>query len=251
MTTARIRWTAWTSIVTAIVVALVLVVATRDGTRRAEAATDTSSDTVTVTGVGTASGAPDTLSADFRVHVTRGSVQDALDAQGAATRRLLSALQKAGVTRSRLRTTDLELNQHYDNHGNVSGYDASETIRARITPLSQAGRTLSAGATSAGNAVEVGSLAFDIADDDSLVSDARANAFADAKSRAEQYAGLAGRSLGRVQRVTEHVDEPAPTPYYGSALYDKAAGTGATASVPVRGGKQTLTVRVSVVWTLS
>jgi uncharacterized protein YggE len=177
-------------------------------------------------------------------------VDAALHAQAVATRQLLRALQKAGVSRSHLRTTDLELNRHYDNHGNVTGYDANETIRARITPLSQAGRTIAAGATSAGNNVEVGALAFDIADDDNLVTEARAHAFADAKSRAEQYAELAGRSLGRVEKVTETIDLPGPTPYYGrTALFDSASA--GAASVPVRGGKQTLTVRVHVVWALT
>jgi uncharacterized protein YggE len=239
---------AWLAVVAA-VVAVVVVGFGRHSPHDAAAATDVSADTVTVTGVGDADGAPDTLSVDYTVHVTRSAVQAALDAQSAAAHRLFASLQKAGVARKDLQTTDLQLNRHYDNNGNVTGYDAAQTVRAKIHPLSGAGRVISAGATSSGNDVEVGQLAFDISDDASLVTQARSAAFADARARAEQYAGLAGRSLGRVEKVTESVSQPDPVRYYGLAaaagLSDKAA------SVPLRAGQQTLTVRVSVVWALS
>jgi len=245
----RNRWTVLVAaVVAAAVVAVLLVGVVRHGPRTA-AATEPPGDTVTVVGVGTADGRPDTLSADFRVHVTRPTVQTALDAQAAATRRLLAALEKAGVAHRSLKTTDLSINRHYDNHGNVTGYDADESIRARITPLSEAGRTISAGATASGNDVEVGAISFDIADDSALVTSARANAYADARARAGQYAGLADRSLGRVEKVTETVRAPQPTTFYGKYAAPAAAGLDA-ASVPVRGGRQTLTVRVAVVFAL-
>ena len=246
----RNRWTVLMAAVVVVAVAVLLVGVVRHGPRSADAATDPTSDTVTVVGVGTADGRPDTLSADFRVHVTRSTVQSALDAQATATRRLLAALEKAGVAHRSLKTIDLSINRHYDNHGNVTGYDADESIRARITPLSEAGRTIDAGATASGNDVEVGSISFDIADDTALVTSARANAFTDARARAQQYADLADRSLGRVEKVTETVRAPQPTTFYGK--YAAPAATGLDrASVPVRGGRQTLTVRVAVVFALT
>jgi uncharacterized protein YggE len=248
--TIRTRWTVLVAAVAAVAVAVLVVGVVRHGPRTADAATEPTTDTVTVVGVGTADGRPDTLSADFRVHVTRPTVQTALDAQAAATRRLLAALEKAGVAHRSIKTVDLSINRHYDNHGNVTGYDADESIRARITPLSEAGRTISAGATASGNDVEVGSIAFDIADDTALVTSARANAFADARARAEQYADLADRTLGRVEKVTETVRAPQPTRFYGRYAAPAASGALDAASVPVRGGRQTLTVRVAVVFAL-
>jgi uncharacterized protein YggE len=246
----RTRWTVVVAVVISFAIGAVLFGELRRGPRTADAATATTTDTVTVVGVGTADGRPDTLAVDFRVHVTRTSVQEALDAQSTATRRLLAALEKAGVARHQLKTTDLSINRHYDNHGNVTGYDANESIRARITPLSEAGRTISAGATASDNDVEVGSIGFDIGDDAALLTSARSNAFADARDRAEQYAGLADRSLGRVIKVTESVRTPQPSPmFYGAYAAD--ALRAAPKSVPIRGGKQTLTVRVTVVWALT
>jgi uncharacterized protein YggE len=239
----------WLAAAVAVLVAAVVVVVVRPDVATVHAATP-SDDSITVTGVGTADAAPDTLSVDFSVHITRSTVQEALDAQAAAVQRLLGALKASGIPRSRTQTTDLSLDRHYDDHGVVTGYDADETVRAKVRPLTHAGSVISKAATSAGNAVEVGDLAFDLADDADVVRSARANAFADAKDRAQQYASLSGRGLGRVKKVTELVD--APEQPLGFLQRDSllAASNGAKA-VPLRAGEQTLTVRVNVTWSLA
>lgn len=240
------------AIAAAVVLVAVLLLVGRGGSRSAAAATSGGSDTVTVVGVGTADGAPDTLTVDFTVHVTRGTVQDALDSQAVYARRVFAALQRSGVARKDVKTTDLELNRHYDNHGNPSGFDGSETVEAKISPLTHAGRTITAGATAAPGHVDVGNMSFDVMNDDALLASARSNAYADAKTRAQQYAQLAGRSLGPVVKISETVDEGGtPDKFVGE---DFAAGAGTAlraAPVPLRAGQQTLTVHVTVVWSLT
>lgn len=234
----------------ALVVAATVVGVVRPGGSAVHAATP-GDDSITVTGVGTADAAPDTLTVDFTVHVTRTTVQDALDAQATAVHHLLDALTASGIARKQTQTTDLSLNRHYDEHGTVTGYDASETVRAKVRPLSRAGAAISKAATSAGNAVEVGDLAFDVTDDADVVKSARANAFADARDRAQQYAALSGRGLGRVEKVTEVVDAPAqPLDVYQTDQL-RAAGSAAAKEVALRPGQQTLTVRVNVTWSLA
>jgi len=205
-------------------------------------------DTVSVSGVGTVQGVPDTLEASFGVHVTRSSVQSALDAESTAVRRVLGALKAHGLAGRDVQTTNLSLSQHYDNRGNVSGYDATESVTAKITPLGSAGKAISAAASASGNDVSIDGLSFDIADDHALLADARTKSYADARDRAEQYAGLAHRSLGDVMKVTETVttqQQPVPGPYYGAGL----AAAGAK-SVAIRAGEQPVTVTVTVVWRL-
>lgn len=239
----------WAAAGVAVLVAAVVIGFVRPGGTTVHAATP-GDDTITVTGVGTADAAPDTLSVDFTVHVTRGTVQEALDAQAGAVHRLLDALKASGVPRNRTQTTDLSLDRHYDEHGNVTGYDANETVRAKVRPLSHAGRTISTAATSAGNAVAVGDLAFDLADDTDVVKSARDNAFADAQDRARQYASLSGRGLGRVEKVTETVDAPQQPLNFFQADALRAGSSGTAKAVPLRAGQQTLTVRVTVTWAL-
>jgi hypothetical protein len=215
----------------------------------AAAATPTAADTVTVSGVGTVQGVPDTLSANFDVHVTRGSVQGALDAEATAVRRVLTALKQHGIAGRQVQTASLSLSQHYDSHGRVSGYDADESVTAKISPLTGAGKTIAAGATASGNDVLVGGLSFDIDDDQSLLADARSKAYADAKTRARQYAQLTGRQLGTVSKVSETVetDQPVRQPF-GDAL---AASARAGKAVAIRPGEQPVTVTVAVVWRLT
>ena len=119
------------------------------------------------------------------------------------------------------------------------------SLRPISTPCS-AGRTISDAVASSGH-VNLDGVTFDIANDAALVKQARDNAFADAKDRAGQYAGLSSRSLGRVEHITETVDNGEPQVFAGAS----SAGGSASAPVPIAAGQQTLTVNVTVVWQLS
>src|SRR5947209_12828718 len=197
------RWVAAPLVVAAVVVLALWAAWPRHAASASSPAAG--NDTVTVSGVGTVQGVPDTLTSTFDVHVTRGSVQEALDAEAAAVHRVIAALSKHGISGGHVQTASLGLWPHYDNHGRVSGYDADETVTGKITPLKGAGSAISAAASASGNDVSVQGLSFDIADDKSLLSDARAKAFTDGKSRAQQYADLTGRTLGSVVKVSEVV----------------------------------------------
>lgn len=242
----RIRWMA--AVVVAMVAAGLAVVVLATEGRQAAAAPPPSDDLVTVSGVGTVQGVPDRLTATFDIHVTRSAVQEALDAEAASVHRVLAALGRHGINGAQVQTRSLGLTQHYDNHGQPDGYDATETVSARIAPLHTAGAAISAAATASGNDVSIDGLSFDIADDKSLLSQARTQAFADAKDRAQQYAGLTGRTLGSVAKVTEVVQtatEPYPQRYDALSLPAAAAK-----AVPLRAGEQPVTVTVTVVWRL-
>src|SRR3954467_5661078 len=127
----------WVAAGLAVLVAAVIVGVIRPGGTTVHAATP-GDDTITVTGVGTADATPDTLTVDFTVHVTRGSVQEALDAQAAAVRRLLDSLRAACVPRQRTRRTALALDRHYAEHAKGAEYDATETVRPKVRPLAHA-----------------------------------------------------------------------------------------------------------------
>src|SRR4051794_25539742 len=91
------RW-GWLLIVTVLSAGVLVATGTgRGGPHQALAANDPTDDTITVTGVGEATGVPDTLTVSFTVRVQRQTVQAALDAQSTATNKLLSSLKSAGV----------------------------------------------------------------------------------------------------------------------------------------------------------
>jgi hypothetical protein len=145
-----------------------------------------------------------------------------------------------------LASTDLELYRFHNKKAGVSGYVASESVEANISPLDSAGQTI-ADAASSSSHVSVGGLSFSIADPSALLKAARDNAYADAKDRATQYAGLSSRTLGRVEHVTEKVNDNSPVVY---ASAGSAAG-GSVKAVPISPGQQSVSVNVTVIWQLT
>ena len=234
------RW-GWAAIA-AVMVAGVLVAAGGGG---AQAANDPTDDAIVVTGIGLATGTPDTLTVDFSVHARRTTVQTALDGMTSFTNKLIAALKADGLKDEDITTSGLSLYQWHNRKTEQSGYTATQTVEARIKPLDNAGKTISDGATSSAH-VDINGLFFDISDDAALMQQARANAFADAKDRAAQYASLAGRTVGRVERVSETVDN-------GGPVFDNtvAASAGAATPVPISPGQQQVSVNVTVTFQMT
>ena len=248
MTTRFNRW-GWFAIVAVLAAGILVVTSAGRGPAHRALAADPTDDAITVTGVGVAQGVPDTLTASFNVHVRRATVQQALDAQSHLTNRLLAALKADGLKDKDISTTDVELFRYHHRKTGESGYYSSESIQARISPLADAGKTVADAAASSAH-VDIGGLTFDIADNQQLLQEARDSAFADAKDRATQYAGLASRSLGRVEHVTEKVDTGEPVYGFASAG-SSSGGVSGGQTVPLSPGQQNLTIRVTVIWQLT
>lgn len=227
---------------------LAVVVAVDSGGGPVTAASSTTNRTISVSGVGTVQGKPDTLIANLGVHTHQGSVQDAINAIASDEHQLVSTLNKKGVSFKDIQTTDLQLNQSYDNHGNINGYDASESITVRIHPLDAVGKILAAASTSAGNDVTIDGLSFDIAHDAAFMDAARKMAFAQAKAAAETDASQANERLGSVISIKEtQAETEPPPPYYAT---DALAAGAAEKSISISPGRSPVTVTLDVVWSL-
>jgi uncharacterized protein YggE len=212
---------------------------------RADSAT-APTNTVSVSGTGTVEGKPDTLVANFRVHVNQSSVQLALNDTASDANKVIASLEKNGLASKDIRTTDVALNPSYDRFGNVDGYDSSETLNVRIHPLTHVGQVLTAAAGAAGNSVNLQGISFDINDNTTLLASARAEAFNNAKAAAQQYATLGGTSLSHVEHITAVVHNASPV-YPGA--YGLATDS-AKAALPIQAGQKKVSVTVKVIWAL-
>jgi hypothetical protein len=238
------------AVLAVLAIAVAVVAIQGSGPGGASAATTTSAaDTVSVSGTGTVQGQPDTLVANFRVHALAASVQTALNTSASDARKVIASLTKNGVSGRDIRTTDVSLNEHYDRHGSVDGYESSESLSVRIHPLTHVGQVLTAAADAAGNSVNIEGLSFDIADNASLLAAARANAFNNAKAAATQYASLGNTTLNHVVTIKAVVHNASPV-YAGSGLAAATSGSIARAAVPIQAGRQKVSVTVNVVWAL-
>ncbi len=204
-----------------------------------------------MSGVGLVTGAPDVLRLSMGVQTTGSTVNAALNQANGDITKVTAALKKHGVADKDIQTSGLSINPHWDQNSNshITGYDVSESLTVQLRKLNDAGSAISDAAAAGGNNTRIDSVSFDIEDNTALLNQARDAAFADAKAKAEQYAKLSGRSLGKVSQVSETTDTaPRPIPFAAAPM---AASGMAEKAVPVSPGSQQVSVNTSVVWTLN
>jgi uncharacterized protein YggE len=204
------------------------------------ASVEQSPDGVLVAGTGEVFGEPDTLAANFAVETSASSVDQALTSANTAAARMRDALVRAGVAKADLQTTDVGIRSRQNEKEQITGYIVNQGLTATIRNMPRAGALMAAAIAAGGDAARLNGVSFAIEDKAALLDEARKKAFADARSKAELYARQAGRSLGRVVKVSEE------TPSYGGpvAHYSPAAD----AAVPIEPGRQRLAVTVTVEW---
>ncbi len=205
---------------------------------------------ITVTGTGRVTGTPDTLRVDLGVSVTGKTVNQALTAASDKAAAVQDSLRGNGVAAKDLQTTGLNI-QPGDESGqggrsSLRGYQVDESLSAALRNLNTAGAVISAAAAAGGQATRIDGVSLDLEDTGPLLAGARTDAFAQARSKAGQYARAAGLSVGRVVSIQEAVQAPEPQSY----AYPAASARN-MASVPVQAGSQELAVTVTVTFTVS
>lgn len=200
---------------------------------------------VTVVGSGQVQGVPDTLNADVAIEVVAPDVTAAMNQTNERQQAVIDALTGSGIDSKDISTTGVSLQPQYGDNSAITGYRAGNSIEVKIRKLDTASGALTAIVDAGGNATRINSVSFSIEDDSKLVDDARAQAFEDAKNRAQQYAKLSGLSLGKVISISEAPGggpPPAPVPMPRGAMAD---------AVPLSPGQQTIGFSVTAVWELT
>jgi uncharacterized protein len=201
-----------------------------------------SSGRITVTGTGTVTGVPNQLILSMGVQVTGFDVTSALNQANLGVRRVTSALIGRGVAKSDIQTSDLNISPNYNSSSQITGYSVSESLTATLNQLSQAGNQIQAAVQAGGNAVTVDGVSLNLTSTGPLMAAARAQAVANARAQAQQFASALGEPLGPVISISP-VQPSTPTP-----LQFGAASSSARASVPISPGTQQLSVSITVVY---
>jgi len=205
---------------------------------------------ITVGGRASVAGTPDTLRLDLSVVATGSSVSEALASANRSAGAVQNSLLANGVAKRDLQTSGLNIQPDYDysNGGTprLKGYQASQSVTAKLRDLGRAGDAIGKAVGAGGNALQVDGVSLDLEDTGALVSSARDKAFAEAKAKAGRYARAAGRTLGDVVSIAEDVANASPIPM-SSAVLDKAQAAG---SVPIQPGSQDVSVSVTVVFSM-
>ncbi|MCA1710785.1 MAG: SIMPL domain-containing protein [Actinobacteria bacterium] len=203
-------------------------------------------DGITVAGVGTVSGTPDVLRMSLRVVVLRPDVSTALRDANVVTNRIRTSLANHGVKPEDLQTTQLSVNPSYTGRPpHLAGYQVVQGLAAQLRDLTTAGQTVTDAITAGTTYLRFEGVNFVLSDDSPLRVKAREKAFALARSKAEQYAQLAGRTLGTVQSISEDVQPAYYDGSYNSGFASAAPAAGGLAFDP---GSQRVDVRVVARW---
>ncbi|MEO6411344.1 MAG: SIMPL domain-containing protein [Pedococcus sp.] len=204
---------------------------------------------ITVTGTAQVAGKPDTLRLDLSVQSRGATVGKALDAANSLTSRVQSSLTKNGVAAKDIQTPNLQVQPEYSYPTNgspvIKGYTVSEGVTATLRNLGKAGNAITAAVNAGGNSVQVNGISLDLEDNGKLLTAARDQAVANAKTKAEQYAKASGRNLGTVVSITETVADPPPVNYDMRAA---AKAMDSASPVPIQAGSENVGVTVTVVY---
>ncbi len=154
--------------------------------------------TVTTQGSGTAGATPDAVLVVLTVEVVADTPATALRECGAVQEAVLAVLGN-GASHAGLR---VESSWDHE-HQRPGSPQAVSTVTARLTDLPGAGDLVTRALEAGGAAARLQSLTAVVTDPGAALALAREAAFAEARAAAEQYAGLAGSSLGALLTLTE------------------------------------------------
>ncbi len=205
---------------------------------------------ITVTGNGSAEAAPDMASVSLGVVTEAATAAGAMAANSAALTEVMATLAEAGIEPRDIQSSGLTLSPAYEDTyqggpegPRVRGFVAQNMVTVRVRALGSLGGVLDAAVGHGANTLY--GLGFGLQDPEPKLDDARREAIADARRKAELYALAAGVTLGEVVSISEQVDYGRPMPEMRAASFAKDAG------VPVAEGELNLTASVTVVYDLT
>lgn len=203
---------------------------------------------LTVTGQGEARVAPDLATIQLGVTTQAASAAEAMRQNSTQQTAVIEALAGAGIEGADVQTSGLNLNPLMDyaegRAPSVTGYQASNMVSVRVRDVARLGEVLDAIVAAGAN--EINGINF-IRDDSSATEDeARREAVADARHKAEVLAEAAGLTLGPVLvlRDTPAMEGPRP-------MMMEARGAADAAKVPIAAGEVALSAMVEMQFALT
>src|SRR5262245_3327741 len=201
--------------------------------------------TVSVSASGSATAEPDIARISAGVTTEADTAKDAIARNNAVMAKLIDGLKAAGIAARDIQTSAFHIEPRYSQPkdgrpGTISGYRVVNQVRLTVREVKRLGEVLDQAIALGAN--QINSIGFDIANAETLKDEARKQAMANAKHRAELYATAAGVQLGQVLRISESVMEAVGRPMAGRAM--------AASSVPIEAGTRTLAVEVHVTYAL-
>jgi len=200
---------------------------------------------VIVTGDGSVTVTPSYAQIRSGVTTDAKTVKEAANANTKLMSAVMQALLNFGLAQKDIQTSQFSIQPVYTSQSKLngstesklSGFRVSNQVRVTVRDISQVAeildRLITAGAT------DVGNIVFLVSDSEKALDQARENALADARRKAELYARAAGVRLGRVAWITETSNYMPVDPTSIFAQRQEKP-------VPIEPGEQTLRANITV-----
>lgn len=196
--------------------------------------------TITVSGTGSVTVDPDTAVVNLGVQASADTGDAAMEQVSTGVTELTAALVAAGIAEDDIQTSGLSLWPTTGDDGvTVTGYQASITVDVTVRDIDAVGSTIDTAQEAGGPGFVVNGVSFSFADPETVLQEARVEAFNNAQTIAGQYAAAAGVNLGSVVSI---VDTPLGIP----VNYGRMEMAAQDAATPISPGTLDLQVQVTV-----
>ncbi len=201
---------------------------------------------ITVSATGYAYAEPDRARLSTGVTAEADTAEAALSANTELMKKVIAGLKEAGIDPKDIQTSNFNVEPRYTNPRDgeppvINGYRVSNQVSILVRDLKAIGglvdKLVSLGAN------QIHGLNFEVSKAETLKDEARTEAVANARRRAELLAKAAGADVGEVVSIAEEVGYSGPRPM-AMARAEKAD------FAPVEAGTETLEARVTVTWKL-
>lgn len=205
--------------------------------------------TLTVTGQGRVAAVPDMATLQVGVEARGADAAQAMDNVSATMEGLLAVLDEMQVAERDRQSSNLSLDMIYRN-GSVSPdardgeYRARNTLSVTLRDMERLGNVLQALLDEGAN--DFSGLSFGLQEPRPVEDEARRLAVADARDKAELYAGAAGVTLGPILSIAEGGTGGGPNPMLGMARMAASAE-----AMPVAAGETEVRADVTIVWEIA
>ncbi len=197
---------------------------------------------VSVTGEGKVIAVPDEVTISLGVQ-TQGKVAETVKSENdTSVDKVLAFLMKMNIPQNQVQTEYVSLNKNYDYNTKTYNYNASQTISVKLKDLSRYDEVMS-GLVASGintiNGVDFGSSKME-----TYEAEARKKAVADAKMKAQEYAGVLNQKIGKALMIAEQgTNAPQPQPMYKVAMMSESMDSSQRTLAP---GEITITSKIQI-----
>ncbi len=215
-----------------------------------------SQDSVSVSGIGTVLAQPDMVLMNISFSQTAPTTKEAKKAVEQTMQRILKILQEENVEDKFIKTTSLNYDVEYDYRSGRRvrlGQRAQQTIVVTVNDMINAPERFSSilDKITAIDKVDVQDVRFDIENKTGLFKQSRELAYQKAFDKAQQYAELSKRKIGKVLRISEVVSrDVAQTRAFQNNLAFKEEALSLSDNSAVPTGEQGVSSEINIVFSL-